>query len=165
MFSQYAVKVSRTVTKAVPSVASLSSVSVPSAARGKVSSSAVRQTGNSFKSFKEYREVAKTYGPLSAKLATQRHLAYPKGHHAWIYFFFFETGRIYAYTIRHRIITDRYLWIGECCLRTGVHSGPVYVSFFFIRYRDNDLMKWNRFLNSFFFIYNGFASSNKYVTN
>ena len=39
------------------------------------SSSSFQQTsGNSFKSFKEYRENAKTYGPLSASLAEQRHL-------------------------------------------------------------------------------------------
>ncbi|CCK73604.1 Dpi8p NDAI_0G06210 [Naumovozyma dairenensis CBS 421] len=31
--------------------------------------------GNSFSSFKEYREVAKSYGPLSAALATKRKLA------------------------------------------------------------------------------------------
>lgn len=31
-------------------------------------------SGNSFKSFKEYRENAKTYGPLSASLAHKRHL-------------------------------------------------------------------------------------------
>lgn len=31
-------------------------------------------SGNSFKSFKEYRENARTYGPLSASLASRRHL-------------------------------------------------------------------------------------------
>lgn len=31
-------------------------------------------SGNSFHSFKEYRENAKTYGPLSASLASRRHL-------------------------------------------------------------------------------------------
>lgn len=31
-------------------------------------------SGNSFHSFKEYREHAKTYGPLSASLASRRHL-------------------------------------------------------------------------------------------
>ncbi|SCW03214.1 LAFE_0G05512g1_1 [Lachancea fermentati] len=31
--------------------------------------------GNSFSSFKEYREIAKTYGPLSASLATKRNLS------------------------------------------------------------------------------------------
>ncbi|CCK69376.1 Dpi8p KNAG_0C02650 [Huiozyma naganishii CBS 8797] len=31
-------------------------------------------SGNSFKSFKDYRENAKTYGPLSATLAGKRHL-------------------------------------------------------------------------------------------
>ncbi|AJR53846.1 AQG_2a_G0028910.mRNA.1.CDS.1 [Saccharomyces cerevisiae] len=35
-----------------------------------------RSPGNSFNSFKEYRENAKTYGPLSASLATRRHLAH-----------------------------------------------------------------------------------------
>ncbi|KAL3232832.1 Uncharacterized protein RNJ44_04748 [Nakaseomyces bracarensis] len=30
--------------------------------------------GNSFLSFKEYRECAKTYGPLSASIATKRNL-------------------------------------------------------------------------------------------
>ncbi|EJS43174.1 YJL133C-A [Saccharomyces arboricola H-6] len=35
-----------------------------------------RSPGNSFTSFKEYRENAKTYGPLSASLATRRHLAH-----------------------------------------------------------------------------------------
>lgn len=35
-----------------------------------------RCDGNSFANFKEYRENAKTYGPLSASLATRRHLAH-----------------------------------------------------------------------------------------
>lgn len=35
-----------------------------------------RAAGNSFANFKEYRENAKTYGPLSASLATRRHLAH-----------------------------------------------------------------------------------------
>lgn len=45
-----------------------------------ISSTLVKNTstkaasGNSFKSFKEYRENAKTYGPLSASLASKRHL-------------------------------------------------------------------------------------------
>lgn len=33
-----------------------------------------RTPGNSFMSFKEYRESAKTYGPLSASLASKRNL-------------------------------------------------------------------------------------------
>lgn len=33
-----------------------------------------RSSGNSFVSFKEYRECAKTYGPLSASLASKRNL-------------------------------------------------------------------------------------------
>ncbi|QLL33778.1 hypothetical protein HG536_0F01030 [Torulaspora globosa] len=32
--------------------------------------------GNSFSTFKEYRENAKTYGPLSASLAARRHLVH-----------------------------------------------------------------------------------------
>lgn len=35
-----------------------------------------KSPGNSFSNFKEYRENAKTYGPLSASLATRRHLAH-----------------------------------------------------------------------------------------
>ncbi|CCC71933.1 hypothetical protein NCAS_0I02650 [Naumovozyma castellii] len=35
-----------------------------------------KNAGNSFASFKEYRENAKTYGPLSASLATRRKLAH-----------------------------------------------------------------------------------------
>lgn len=33
-----------------------------------------KSLGNSFASFKEYRENAKTYGPLAASLASRRHL-------------------------------------------------------------------------------------------
>ncbi|CAR58030.1 uncharacterized protein GVI51_I04059 [Nakaseomyces glabratus] len=33
-----------------------------------------KSPGNSFATFKEYRETAKTYGPLSASLATKRNL-------------------------------------------------------------------------------------------
>lgn len=45
-----------------------------------ITSQAVKQnvanpvSGNSFHSFKEYRENAKTYGPLSASVASKRHL-------------------------------------------------------------------------------------------
>ncbi|SMN22835.1 similar to Saccharomyces cerevisiae YJL133C-A Putative protein of unknown function [Maudiozyma saulgeensis] len=39
------------------------------------SSLAFKKTpGNSFGSFKEYRENMKTYGPLSASLASKRHI-------------------------------------------------------------------------------------------
>lgn len=83
MFAHYATKVSRTVSKAVPSVATLSSIS-PNATKvgsGASSASVMKPVGkgNSFSSFKQYREIAKTYGPLSAKLATKRQLAYPNG--------------------------------------------------------------------------------------
>ncbi|QLG71739.1 hypothetical protein HG535_0C00880 [Zygotorulaspora mrakii] len=35
-----------------------------------------RSAGNSFLSFKEYRQTAKTYGPLSASVAQKRQLAH-----------------------------------------------------------------------------------------
>ncbi|KAG0668875.1 hypothetical protein C6P45_004292 [Maudiozyma exigua] len=40
---------------------------------GNVMSKNAAIAGNSFGSFKEYRENMKTYGPLSASLATKRH--------------------------------------------------------------------------------------------
>lgn len=45
-------------------------------AKNSINDSAIfkKSTGNSFGSFKEYRENAKTYGPLSASLASKRHL-------------------------------------------------------------------------------------------
>ncbi|SCV01843.1 LAMI_0G14092g1_1 [Lachancea mirantina] len=33
-----------------------------------------KSSGNSFSSFKEYRQIAKTYGPLSASVAAKRSL-------------------------------------------------------------------------------------------
>lgn len=40
---------------------------------GTATTSFKKTPGNSFGSFKEYRENMKTYGPLSASLATKRH--------------------------------------------------------------------------------------------
>ncbi|QEU58475.1 hypothetical protein KDRO_A04930 [Kluyveromyces lactis] len=79
MFANYSAKVSRTVTKAIPSVATIASVSIPSKVATTKANTALFNAGNSFKSFKEYREVATKYGPLSAKLAIKRQLAYPNG--------------------------------------------------------------------------------------
>lgn len=39
-----------------------------------------KSPGNSFVSFKEYRQAAKTYGPLSASLAQRRHLTHTIKH-------------------------------------------------------------------------------------
>lgn len=62
-------------------LAKISSSSVTSQKLSKVITQNVMKTnmfkkdsGNSFSSFKEYRENAKTYGPLSASLASKRHL-------------------------------------------------------------------------------------------
>ncbi|CAI1508413.1 hypothetical protein SEUBUCD646_0J00810 [Saccharomyces eubayanus] len=57
--------------------ASVASASVSRIAAGAIASAVFKRSpGNSFTSFKEYRENAKTYGPLSASLATRRHLAH-----------------------------------------------------------------------------------------
>ncbi|CCF58795.1 hypothetical protein KAFR_0F01980 [Kazachstania africana CBS 2517] len=44
--------------------------------RAKNSAAFKKTAGNSFGSFKEYRETAKTYGPLSASIASKRNLTH-----------------------------------------------------------------------------------------
>ncbi|CAI4043565.1 hypothetical protein SKDZ_10G0820 [Saccharomyces kudriavzevii ZP591] len=62
---------------AAAATSSATSAAVSRIAAGAMASAIFKRSpGNSFTSFKEYRENAKTYGPLSASLATRRHLAH-----------------------------------------------------------------------------------------
>lgn len=64
----------------LPQTVKLAAMKTATTTSARVISSAIavpvfkRSPGDSFSSFKEYRENAKTYGPLSASLAAKRHL-------------------------------------------------------------------------------------------